>query len=355
MDFSFLPNDYSVQFVEAHSVQSKEDFVTKLKEIEKDRIIINLVDNCEDSANEKQEKYISSDTVKILDNIEDQNTPQENQASSVLKDEESTYYKISGVTAIDWYNKLDLAYTGTSAKNFATKKTDLKMRGVPTPRHVVVKDRNLSNWQIQYRGETFLRSDRSQNKKFPLNFPVIIKPLKDYGGSTFIQEKMKCLNMDQLKERVESYPVPDLLVEEFIRGEEYNILLFEKSASQSTTAGVMKKVAERLNKEFQSLAKKVSIKTHDPEEESLAKISSIAADFIQKMAATQQQKQTSCGATDPIQVILPSKDAFQHEEMKWQIINSVFRKIETGKVEAGYMMQYRMIPKSLLSKKRQKV
>ena len=349
MDFSFLPSDYSVEFIDADRVQSKQEFIDKIKRIDKNRVVINLIDNCEDSANEKLEKYIGTDTVKIL---EDLDAPagklKPNSENIESKSSEPTYFKVSGLAAIEWYNRLDLAHTGASASNFATKKTDLKVRGVPTPRHAVVRNRDINTWRIQYRDGSYSRSNAKFDTPFPLKFPVIIKPLKDYGGSTFIQEKMKCNNISELHERIKSFPVPDMLVEEFVIGEEYAVLLYQEPAGGTSEELIMKNAHKKLNAKLNLLASRLSKKANINNQECKQKILESATDVTQNLFKA-KPRQSLCTVTDPIQIILPSKDAFQHEEMKWQLINAVFKKLETGKVEKGYMMQYRMVPQALFA------
>ncbi|KNH05405.1 type 11 methyltransferase [Perkinsela sp. CCAP 1560/4] len=360
VDFNFLPADYSLQLVALDKIQSKDEFIDAVKKIPKDSVIVNLIDNCEDSANEATDKYISTSEAAWLDSNKRQPKVLQPEKKDLSK---LTYYKIGGLTAIDWYTRLELAYTGASAHNFATKKTDLKVRGVPTPRHVVIRDRKFSGWEIQFRGEEN-RTDSSAKtgifrgrKSFPLKFPVIVKPLKDYGGSTFIQEKMKCESMKELQERIENFPVADMLVEEFIVGEEYAVFIYQNVSKNAAKLSSLKQdLLEESNSQdtrFRRLASRIRKEKGldlNKRKEVYQKVIQANRLVNKKLAPwAPTSTQASCRLTDPIQVILPSHDSFQHEEMKWRLVNSVYEKMSSGKNNKEYMMQYRMIPQALFS------
>eukprot|EP00759_Apiculatamorpha_spiralis_P007192 PhF_6_TR14243/c0_g1_i2/m.22855/K01921/ddl; D-alanine-D-alanine ligase len=97
-----------------------------------------------------------------------------------------------------------------------------------------------------------------------LTYPIIVKPETDYGGSTFIRKEMRILNKQALKKRVAAFPCANMLCEEFIEGREYTVVAYER-LRQKTTPIVL----------------------------------------------------------DPIEILLPPGETFQHEALKWEDFNAI--------------------------------
>ncbi|KNH05406.1 D-alanine--D-alanine ligase [Perkinsela sp. CCAP 1560/4] len=354
-DFSFLSSEYSVEFVELDRIQSKQEFIDAVKRIEKDRVVINLIDNCEEVGEAVVEKYLTNDDAKVLEGIEKADSQTENEAKAdSKKPDQNTYYKVCGLTAIEWYNRLELAFTGASARNFATQKTDLKVKGISTPQHIVVLNRQLAKFS-----DSDGKSKKpKQGTTFPLKFPVLVKPLKDYGGSTFIQEKMKCTNMKELRERVENFPVPEMVVEEFITGEEHEILIFQAATEQPGISKLIKTVRRLREKQdimLRKMTQSAKIKKLMPSKskgdiyhELRNRIKRLAHPEGTASGTIEKPYETRCTVTHPNQVVLPSPESFQHEELKWRALNDACAKVTSGKSnEEQFMLKYRPVPQNV--------
>jgi len=114
-------------------------------------------------------------------------------------------------------------------------------------------------------------SKKMQSELDDLMFPLIVKPETDFGGSTFIKKDTFVRSMAQLHSVVKSFPCRHMIVEEFIEGREYTCVAHETL-----------------------------------------------------------KKSQGPHVFDPLEVLFPTGEIFQHEELKWQLDKS--KEIKYGDV-----------------------
>mmetsp|Transcript_11624 Transcript_11624/g.15468 ORF Transcript_11624/g.15468 Transcript_11624/m.15468 type:complete len:653 (-) Transcript_11624:610-2568(-) len=285
-DFSWLASEnHDVQLV----IVSAQNFEQIVKHLPRDAVIVNLIDNVE---------------------------------------EDTKTGAIGGKRAIATYEAYGHAYTGASPRNFATLKSQIKKNGVNSPRYVIIRDRSTQYLSPTEDGKSLLiqiqspdydsvnKSLDSSEKKAEkitqdlLHFPLIVKPHTDFGGSTHIRKDTKVHNFTELERVAKGFPVPDMICEEFIDGREYAALVFEELPKYCIS---LSQVRRTINTMLNYLRKtsQMSIKN--------VVLPATAIQFIKRRLNSHRKGASSAVVLDPIEVVLPSGETFQHEDLKWRM------------------------------------
>jgi D-alanine-D-alanine ligase len=153
-------------------------------------------------------------------------------------------WEVPGVEVIYYMDMLGLPYTGPTQTLYDPTKTLMKYvaycEGVATPKHIVAKC------------EAELNAAQEQ-----LSFPLFVKPVKA-GDSLGIDAQSKVVNYDALIQQCKKlWPEYDeLLIEEYVKGEEYTVLVIADGQDVRALQPVQYKFDN--NNEYKTYALKTS-------------------------------------------------------------------------------------------------
>lgn len=172
VDFSFKPSDWDLKIM----MITTHNYVERIKSIDKHVKIINLCDGIDEKGQ-------------------------------------------LGMCVIKLLMEMNFVHTGTSIENYQCKKSDIKKPGINSPKYILVNNNNKNSY----------KNDIKQ-----LTFPCIIKPDYD-SGSSGITINSKVFDLDHLVNQVDESMKNNeaVIIEEFIEGREFTILLCENYKDQS--------------------------------------------------------------------------------------------------------------------------